>query len=144
MTLATLNNFDTLTDIFFRDFFNRENPFVHIEKCSKQDVPYPVNIKKYENHISFEISALGLEKKDIDIKIEDDIISVSYDKNLNVYKEDPHEILHEGITRKSFKLGWKISPKYDISDVYAYMNNGLLIIDIQKSKKHTGRTVQIK
>ena len=54
------------------------------------------------------------------------------------------EYIHKGITRKSFDMGWKISPKFDLSNISANMEDGLLTLTIPTCEECLPKTVIIK
>ena len=57
---------------------------------------------------------------------------------------DAGEYIHRGITRKSFNMGWKIAPRYDLSQIEAVMKNGLLSITIPLFEEAKPKTIKIK
>lgn len=140
MTINQLLNIDNLTELFFRDFFESDSSFLNIDNHSK--IPYPVNIIKNKKNIEFQISALGLKKEDIHIETDSDILRVSHDKSNKGNISEP-DYIYKGITNKAFSLGWKISPKYDLSNINAKMDDGLLIINVPIGKDQEIKKIPI-
>ena len=58
-------------------------------------------------------------------------------------EEAPHYV-HRGITRKSFNLGWKVSPKYNLSKIDAKMENGLLSVTVPVAEESKPKAIKIK
>ena len=96
----------------------------------------------------FEIAAVGLEKKDIELQVEDgNCLKVSYTKpniESNNSDLDAGEYIHKGIAKRSFNLGWKISPKFDLAKIKASMENGLLKVEIPVTPESKPKTITIK
>jgi len=91
---------------------------------------YPVDIKISDGCLCFDIACVGLSKDDIEITTEGNLLKVVYRKPSNESNTDECEYVHKGITRKSFDMGWKISPKYDLTQIDANMEAGLLSLAI--------------
>ena len=91
----------------------------------------------------FDIACTGLTKKQIDIKVEDDILRVSYTKKDEKDDLDRH-IHHSGIAKRSFNLGWKIARRFDLSKIEGSMTDGLLKLYIPLTPESKPKTVSIK
>jgi HSP20 family molecular chaperone IbpA len=52
--------------------------------------------------------------------------------------------IYHGLSRKSFDLGYKISPKFNLAKVNAEMENGLLKLHIPISEESKTKTIKIK
>lgn len=143
MTLPTIFNSNNLFDVFFKDFFNDTSPFLQIDSCNRSDISYPVNVIKNKDNIEFEIACVGLDKKDVKISIDDDMLNISYNKK-DVYNQEQKEYIHKGITNKSFNLGWKISKQYDLSKIKANMEKGMLVIKIPTSEETKPKLIDVK
>ena len=126
-------------DILFRNLFNAESQFAPALQ-SKQ--PHPVNIFYDDKGLHFEVACTGLTKKEVDINIEGDILKISYKKPEN---EEFHEgTIYNGLSKKSFNLGYKIAPKFDLSEATAELANGLLTIFIPIAEEAKPKSIKIK
>ena len=126
-------------DILFRNFFKADEAFAPALN-SKQ--PHPLNIFYDDQGLHFEIACTGLTKKDIKIDIEGNEIKIHY------LKKEPEEPLSEGyiyhgLSKKSFSLGYKIAPKFDIDLTDAKLEHGLLNIFIPLVEEAKKKTVTI-
>ena len=66
------------TDLLFKNFFEQASDF---ESTVDRKINYPVDIIHTEDALLFEIAAVGLEKNDIDLQVEDgNCLKVSYTK----------------------------------------------------------------
>ena len=132
------------TDLLFRNFFDGEASFRGLQESKPQ---YPVDIYLQEDNLCFDVACVGLEKSDIDITIEGNTLKVAY-KKPNV-ESNPSDIevpdyIHKGIARRSFDMGWKVSPKFDLTKIKAKMANGLLNVEVPMSEESKPKTVTIK
>ena len=62
----------------------------------------------------------------------------------NPSDEEAPVFMHRGIARRSFDMGWKVSPDYDLRQLDATMRNGLLQITVPKSEKAKAKFIEIK
>jgi len=133
------------TDLLFKNFFDRASAF---ETSVDRKINHPVDIIHTEDALLFEIAAVGLAKKDIELEVEDgNCLKVSYTKpsiESNNSDIDAGEYIHRGIAKRSFNLGWKISPKFDLTKITASMENGLLKIEIPVTPESRPKTITIK
>jgi HSP20 family molecular chaperone IbpA len=126
-------------DILFRNFYNTEEQFAPALN-SKQ--PHPLNIYYTDEGLHFDIACTGLIKEDISISIESDLLKISYKKP---EKEiDFSKYIYHGLSKKSFDLGYKISPKFNLNKISAEMENGLLNIFIPISEESKPKSIKIK
>ena len=59
----------------------------------------------------FDIAAVGIDKSEIKIEADSNMLKVSHEKDSS---NDGIDYIHKGIARRAFNLGWKVSPKYDL------------------------------
>ena len=133
------------TDLLFKNFFDRASAF---QSNLETKINHPVDIILRDEAMVFEIAAVGLEKKDIELQVEDgNCLKVSYTKpsiESNDSDLDAGEYIHKGIAKRSFNLGWKISPKFDLTKIDAKMENGLLTISVPITEESRPKTIKIK
>ena len=126
-------------DILFRNLYNAESQFAPALN-SKQ--PHPLNICYDDTGLHFEVACTGLTKKEVGINIEGDILKISYKKPEN---EEFHEgTIYNGLSKKSFNLGYKIAPKFDLSTTEAELANGLLTIFVPLAEDAKPKSIKIK
>jgi HSP20 family protein len=139
MNYVTTKPYSALfNDIFFRDLFGDDffSPLASLKK-----IPYPVDIYENSDGLYIDIAAIGIEKSDIKIDIKDNILNVSHDKQNNI----PQEYAYNGITKKAFNLAWRINEKFNLNEINATLDKGLLklFIPIAAQKKTKQISVQI-
>ncbi len=135
MSTLNFNEFDLL----FKNLFHPTSTFTPTT-TSKQ--PHPVNIFYDEEGLYFEIACTGLTKKDVEVKIDEDLLKISHNS-------EEEKGIHPGtitrtLSKKSFNLAYKISSKYNLSQIDAKLENGLLLINIPISEKSKQQVIKIK
>ena len=124
-------------DILVRNFFQDAGAY---RPLAESKLPHPVDIYERDNGLGLDIACTGIQKDDIEILTEGNVIRVNYDKPK---EEDLGEFIHRGIAKRSFNLGWKIDSKFDLSKASAEFKNGLLQIVIPFAKGSEPKTLKI-
>ena len=127
-------------DILVKNFFNTEEQF---QTPNNKILNHPVDIYEDKEGLHFDIACTGLTKKQIELKVEDDVLRVSYTKKDDKKEEDLH-IYHSGIAKRSFNLGWKIARRFELPKIEASMKDGLLKLFIPLTPESKPKTVSIK
>lgn len=119
-------------DILVRNFFDTETPFHPLHSVK---LKHPVDVYEDNNGLHLEIACTGLTKKDVNLNIEGDILKVSYERPKDYYETDEadREYHYSGIAKRSFNFGYKVNNRFNLSEVEAKMENGLLNITIPYS-----------
>lgn len=127
---------------FFDEFFNRnlsdlvgsDNYFSHAA----------VNVLETENEFKLEFAAPGFDKQDFNIHVENDLLSVSANR------ETKNEEKNERYTRRefsvaSFKRSFKLPKAVNQDAIAAVYENGILHVTLGKKEeaKPTVKTIQI-
>jgi HSP20 family molecular chaperone IbpA len=123
-------------DIVWKNFFDGHSNFNSLQ----QKINYPVDIYETETGLRFELAVVGLDKEDLDILVETDVLRVTHDKK----EEEERSYLQKGITRRSFDIAWKVASKFDLSKLEASMDKGLLIIDVPYAESKAPKRIEIK
>mgnify|MGYP003113989002 FL=1 len=125
-------------DILFRDFYKSEADFAPFNQIR---VNHPVDIYEAKGGLNIDIACVGLTKKDINLTIEGDILKVEYKKS---NKETELNYIQRNIAKRSFNFGWRISRKFDLSNLDAKLQNGLLQLHAPYSEDSKPKSVTIK
>ena len=130
-------------DLLFKDFFRSE---LNFQPAIEAKISHPVDIYENQDGLHFEIACTGLDKNDVDINIEGDILRVSYNKSEDNKCCDVNDctFLHKGIARRSFNLGYKVASKFKLSESEAEMKNGLLKISVPYAEEAKPKALKIK
>ena len=148
MTNKALSIFNQLRplSIGFDDVFNHfESMFDHqFDTLNVSNYP-PYNIvKSGKNKYDIEIALAGFNKKDINVNVEDGMLTIETKKeDKDVSKEDG-EVIHKGISKRYFKRSFSIAN--DVQVKGAELKDGLLRVSMEKiipeAKKL--KTIEIK
>ena len=103
------------------------------------------NIEISETDKAIEVSAEmpGLERKDVDISIEDDTLTIRGEKKVEESQKDKNVQLSErsyGVFLRVLQL----PPGIDPSSVQATMSNGILKVTIPKPAKSEPKKIEVK
>jgi HSP20 family protein len=127
-------------DVLVKNFFDNDSVF---NKPDNRSVKHPIDIYEDDNGLTFEVACTGLDKSDVDITIEGDVLKIAYDKDEN-QKLGDKQYYHTGIKRSSFNFGWKIARRFELAKANAEMNNGLLTITIPLANESKPKSIKIK
>ena len=134
-------------DVLVKNFFDQDAVF---NKPDNRSVKHPVDVFEDENGLTFEVACTGLDKSDVDITIEGDILKITYNKGEDERKSDntpgkeQRRYYHNGIKRSSFDFGWKVARRFELAKANAEMNNGLLLVEIPYANESKPKSLKIK
>lgn len=99
------------------------------------------NVEEKENEYEFTVEVPGIEKKDINITLENGYLSIVATKNYSEEKNYIRKEIREGKYSRAFYIG----NECDEENVKASFENGLLFINIPKKvEKETKKIIEIK
>ena len=125
-------------DVVWKNILDSNSTFNTIES----KINYPVDIYETEKGLRFELAVVGLDKSDIEILVESDVLRITHNRKETDGTEKVY--LQRGIARRSFDLAWKIASKLNLAKLEANMDKGLLIIDIPYAEEKAPKKVTIK
>ena len=107
-----------------------------------EDNVYP-SINVYENDDLVELKVLlpGLDKKDIEAKIEDGILSISGKKKIDYNKDG--KVLRQERFFGEFERNVKINTPVDNESINALYEKGVLSITVKKSEEAKPKKIEI-
>ena len=123
-------------DIVWKNFFDGHSNYNTLQ----QKINYPVDIYETDNGLCFELAVVGLDKEDLEIQVEGDTLRITHDRKA---AEVEHNYIQRGIARRSFDLAYKVAMKFDLAQLTATMDKGLLIIDIPLSEERAPKKISI-
>jgi HSP20 family protein len=112
------------------DLFSDRGRVLDVFKNQSQ---YPkTDITETVDGLKFEMAVPGCEKGDVEILLEDGILSVKYDKVSKQETKEEEKTLRSELRRSSFRRSWKIDLEREIKDdaISATMENGILTIHV--------------
>ena len=101
----------------------------------------PTDIYESEESLTVSMELPGVEKKDVKIDVENDLLRVEAQIDFKKYEGlDPiYTEYNVGHFQRSFTLGGKI----DQSKISAELNDGVLTLNLKKTKEATPRSISI-
>ena len=131
-TFDLLGDFHKVLDSFFDDA-----PVIH-----KSKIP-AVNIREDENGYVLEAELPGMTQADVDVKVEENLLTISSVKNVENEEKKGGYLIRER-SESSFKRSFMLPQNVDKESISAKFKNGLLILDMQKRKEDKTRSISIK
>ena len=111
-----------------------------------QGSAYPkVNVYEYEDKVGIVAEIPGLDKKQLNVEVEDGVLTISGDKH-GVWEEEGAKVIRRELKASSFKRSFELGELLDGNSINANFKDGVLSIEIpkttpEKPKKHTVKIV---
>lgn len=99
------------------------------------------NIFNLEDKYIVELCLPGYKKKDVEIKIENNVLIVSGKREMDKYENS--NILKQKIKDENFKKMYELDENIDIDNIKAHFENGILKIILTKKEKEI-KKIEIK
>ena len=99
----------------------------------------PFNVVKDGDHYIVEVALAGIDKKDLDVEVQENTLSISYESS---NKEESDNKLYRGIAQRSFRRQFSLAEDDEVTG--AIFKNGLLQIDLERIIPEEKRPKQIK
>jgi len=91
----------------------------------------PYNIRKAgKDKYAIELAVAGFNKNDVEVEFEDNLLTVKTKKIDKTVEKDGDEIIHKGISQRSFSRSFTIADDVKING--AELKDGLLTINCEK------------
>ncbi|KPJ85797.1 MAG: hypothetical protein AMS17_13930 [Spirochaetes bacterium DG_61] len=125
------DSWDRFFDSFFEDF-----PVVTMKNPA-------VDVKEDENGYLMEVELPGLTDKDIEVKVEGNLLTLSSKKNEEKEEKKNDYVLKE---RKSysFSRSFVLPENVSAKEIAAEFKNGLLTLNVPKTEKAKPKLLEIK
>ena len=109
-----------------------------------QGSAYPkVNVYEYDDKIGLVAEIPGLKKKQLNIEVEDGVLTISGDKH-NVWEEAQAKILRRELKQSSFKRSFELGEQLDGDNISASFTDGILSISIPKLEPEKPKKKSVK
>ena len=97
-----------------------------------QGTAYPkVNVYEYDDKIGIVAEIPGLDKKQLNIEVEDGVLTVSGDKH-GVHEDDGAKVIRRELKSSSFKRSFELGDLLDGDNISANFKDGVLSISVPK------------
>ena len=132
--------FDKMFDNMFETNFPEVAQTVGVNPFSSTAYP-KVNVYEYEDKVGIVAEIPGLDKKQLNIEVEQGVLTISGDKH-GIHKEDGAKVLRRELKASSFKRSFELGELLDGDNISANFKDGVLSISVpkiepEKPKKHT-------
>ena len=109
-----------------------------------QGSAYPkVNVYEYDDKIGLVAEIPGLKKKQLNIDVEDGVLTISGDKH-NILDETDAKILRRELKQSSFKRSFELGELLDGDNISANFTDGILSISIPKLEPEKPKKKSVK
>jgi molecular chaperone IbpA len=132
MTSKDLSIFNSLRpfSIGFDDMFDQFESMLGNGGLVQNNYP-PYNIRKAgKDKYAIELAVAGFNKNDVEIEYEDKLLTVKTKKVAKTVEESGNEIIHRGISQRSFSRSFTIADDVKVNG--ADLKDGLLTINCEK------------
>ena len=135
-----LTPFDKMFDEIVGKSFPEINQQVGVNPF--QGTAYPkVNVYEYEDKVGVVAEIPGLNKKQLDVAVEDGVLTISGDKH-SAFEDDGAKVIRRELKQSSFKRSFELGDMLDGENVSANFKDGILSVSIpkiepEKPKKHS-------
>ena len=133
MTSKDISIFNSLRpySIGFDDMFDQFENMLGNGGLSMQSNYPPYNIRKTgKDNYSIEVALAGFNKNDVEVEYEDNLLTVKTKQVKSTEKKDGGEIIHRGISQRSFARSFTIADDVKVNG--AELKDGLLTISCEK------------
>lgn len=127
-----INEFNHIVDTFF----NNSKQTVSFTKPAINNIEYPT-------YFELSLAAPGLNKKDFDLQIENDILTISSNKTKSKDCCKDAIIHRNEFNYNNFKRSFKLNKKYDQDNIKAEYKDGILKITILKKENKNKLNIKI-
>jgi len=130
-----------------------DNVFDHFERMFDEDFtsfnaptfPFYNIVKQGKNKFAIELALAGYSKDDIEVNLEDGVLSIKSKKEEKTdEKDEDGEIIHKGIAKRYFSKSFTIADDVEVKG--AELKDGLLTVSLERiipeSKKAREITVK--
>ena len=127
-------------DDIFEDFGKMFDENILRGSYKQSYPPYDI-VKVTDNKYNIQIALAGYSKKDIEVKVEENALSV---KSIRESSEEKQEVIHQGISKRYFERHFPIAD--DVEVLGAELKDGLLTVSLERiiPEHKKAKTITIK
>ena len=109
-----------------------------------QGSAYPkVNVYEYDDKIGIVAEIPGLDKKQLNVEVEEGILTISGDKH-NTFENDGAKVLRKELKQSSFKRSFELGELLDGDNISAKFKDGVLSVSIPKTEQEVPKKHSVK
>ena len=138
-----LTPFDRMFDDIVGKSFPEINQQVGVNPF--QGTAYPkVNVYEYDDKVGVIAEIPGLDKKDLNVEVEDGVLTISGEKHKSVFDEAKAKVLRRELKHSSFKRQFTLGDLLDGENISANFKDGILSVEIPKVEPELPKKTLVK
>jgi len=141
MSLVTWQPKEALDNLFDTDrFFNAKPDRLWAEL---EAITPKVNVTENENFFHLEAATPGMQDKDINIEVHNDVLTIKgHKKDESDTKKENYHIRE--FSSQNFERSFKLSDRIDTDKVTAKIENGVLRVDLPKHEQTKPQKIEVQ
>ena len=109
-----------------------------------QGSAYPkVNVYEYEDKVGIVAEIPGLDKKQLNVDVEDSVLTISGDKH-STFDDDGATVIRRELKQSSFKRSFELGELLDGDNISATFKDGILTVAIPKVEPEKPKKTYVK
>ena len=109
-----------------------------------QGSAYPkVNVYEYDDKIGIVAEIPGLNKKQLNVDVEDGVLTISGDKH-STFEDDGAKVIRRELKQSSFKRSFELGEMLDGDKIAANFKDGVLSVSIPKVEPEKPKKTYVK
>ena len=105
---------------------------------------YPkVNVYEYDDKVGIVAEIPGLDKKQLNVEVEDGILTISGDKH-SAFESEGAKVLRKELKESSFKRQFELGELLDGDNISANFKDGILSISVPKTEPEKSKKKFVK
>ena len=137
-----LTPFDKMFDQLVSAQFPEMTKTVGVNPMSNTAYP-KVNVYEYEDKVGVVAEIPGLDKKDLQVDVQDGVLTISGDKH-GLFDDEGAKVIRRELKQSSFKRQFELGELLDGDKVKASFKSGLLSIEIPKIEPKKPKKTSVK
>lgn len=118
---------------YWDDFFN-DKFFNQVKTTTSTGSNAAVNVSEDENGYTIEVAAPGIDKKDFNLEIENDLLTISAEKGAS-QEENKQNFLRREFNFETFKRSFQLPETVDQEQIKAAHEAGILTLTLPKKEE---------
>ena len=129
-----------------------DNVFDHFERMFEDDFtsfsaptfPFYNIVKQGKNKYDIELALAGYSKDDIEVNLEDGVLTIKSKKEDKSEEKEDGEVIHKGIAKRYFSKAFTIADDVEVKG--AELKDGLLKVSLERivPEHKQPRTIEVK
>ena len=128
-----LTPFDKMFDDIVSSTFPQINQQVGVNPFSGTAYT-KVNVYEYDDKVGVIAEIPGLDKKDLNVEVEDGTLTISGEKHHGMFDEAKAKVLRRELKHSSFKRSFTLGDMLDGDNINATFKDGILSVEIPKTE----------